>query len=390
MENENGNKYNDSINTGNNDKKILSTPSNEKPVQASGNDTPAQPQKSASGQTLRQVTEAKKQEKEAALLLASTSQKRMKTIFFSLLGVTVAAVAGFAGYMILGRPEPTVVDPVEIEEVQMFSATHYFDDEHPNVPDDVEIHPAMRDELYYAYAADQHLVGMLSVPGTCIDMAVYRTTDNSFYLKGDLKGNYSRYGTVFMDCNGTINCETRNTVVYGHNFDDNQDGKQDDIIFGDLLSFLDVEYYKKYPVFEYRSLYTCFKFKIIACFLTNGDISGDSGYLFNYVATDMSDECFLEFIDEIRQRSFINTTVDVVGTDKIFTLSTCQYEWDRNGATQNARCVLIGRMVRDGESEEVDVSGATQNENPRMPQLYYNVFGGENPYASAEKWYPYL
>jgi hypothetical protein len=46
-------------------------------------------------------------------------------------------------------------------------------------------------------------------------------------------------------------------------------------------------------------------------------------------------------------------------------------------------------MVREGESVEVDTSKAVQNENPRMPHLYYKIFGGENPYYSAEKWYPY-
>lgn len=388
MANENNDNFSDSIKTNYGaNKNIISEQKPEEPVAAKA---------AAGGQTLRQVTDAKKAEKAEAARIRTTSQKRLKTVFFTLLGVTLATIAGFACYMIFIRPAPTVEDPGEkqLNEVQMFSAEHYFDNEHPNVPKNLEIHPATREELYYAYASDQNVVGFLSVPGTCIDMTIYRAKDNDYYIKGDLKGNYSRYGTVFMDYKCTINCETRNTIVYGHNFDDNKDGKQDDIIFGDLLSFLDVDYYRQYPVFEYRSLYTCFKFKIIACFLTNGDYHGDTdgneGYLFNYVSTDMSDQCFLEFVDELRQRSFINTTVDVQGNDKIFTLSTCQYEWDRGGALQNARCVLVGRMVRPGESEEVDTDGATQNENPRMPQLYYDIFGGENPYAATKKWYPYL
>ena len=102
----------------------------------------------------------------------------------------------------------------------------------------------------------------------------------------------------------------------------------------------------------------------------------------------MNDDNFMSFIDEVDQRSYIHTAVDIQPTDKILTLSTCTYFFDRNGSLQNARCVLIARMVREGESEEVDVASATQNENPRYPQLYYDVFGGENPYVNAEKWRP--
>ena len=103
----------------------------------------------------------------------------------------------------------------------------------------------------------------------------------------------------------------------------------------------------------------------------------------------MSDQCLLDFVDEVEQRSFIKTGVDVQGTDKLLTLSTCTYYFDRNGALQDARCAVVARLVRDGESEEVDTSKATKNENPRMPQLYYDVFGGTNPYKNASKWEAY-
>ena len=349
------------------------------------------------GKSIRQVNEEKIQNKARELQIYTTSQKRMKIVFFTLLVVTILIAAAFAAYLIFFRPEPTVQDPSEpaqIPEVTMFSAEHYFDDVTPNAREGAEISSYVQSKYVGAVGSDENFVGMLTVPGTCIDTAVYRAEDNDRYIKSDLAGNYSRYGIIFMDYRCAINFETRNTIIYGHNFDDDKDGEADDLIFGDILQYLDVDFYKEHPTIHYESIHKNYDFKIIACFLTNGDYTGDTdgqyGYLFNYISTDMSDQCFLEYIDEVKQRSFINTTVDIQGDDKILTLSTCQYEWDVGGALQNARCVLIARMVRDGESTDVDVSGATQNENPRYPQLYYDIFGGENPYTDTEKWYPYL
>ena len=65
-----------------------------------------------------------------------------------------------------------------------------------------------------------------------------------------------------------------------------------------------------------------------------------------------SGEAFLSFVDEIRRRSVIETPVDVVETDRIVCLSTCTYVSD------NARLVVVGRLVREGEDPSVDVEQA--------------------------------
>ncbi len=237
-------------------------------------------------------------------------------------------------------------------------------------------------EKYKAlYAQNTDFVGWLTVPGTSIDTPVYQTTDNSYYLKHDNYGTYTKYGAPFMDYEDTIVTLSRNTIIYGHNFDN-------DLIFDEIHNYEDVEYYKQYPVIEFNTIYNDYKWKVIAAFRTNGDSTGDNDYLFYYIATSMGNNNFMDFYDEIMQRSYIDTGVDVQEDDKILTLSTCTYFFDRNGSLENARFVLVARLVRDGESEEVDVSNAVQREDIRYPQLYYDVFGGTNPYANASKWYP--
>jgi sortase B len=104
----------------------------------------------------------------------------------------------------------------------------------------------------------------------------------------------------------------------------------------------------------------------------------------------MSGENYAEYFDEIASRSLYSTGIDVNTDDKILTLSTCTRDMDistRRGET-NARCVLVARLIRDGESEEVDTSLATVNGNPRYPQIWYDKYKKANPYKNAERWYP--
>lgn len=231
------------------------------------------------------------------------------------------------------------------------------------------------------YQQNSDLVGWLTVPETCIDFPVYQTDDNSYYLKHDNYGSYTKYGAIFLDEYCDYVGLSKNTTLYGHHFEDNE------LIFAQIEHYDELDFYKARPVIEFDTLFRDYKWKVFAAFRTNGTDEGDNGYLFYYPAADMTDASFTEFYNEIMQRSYLKTSVDVIATDKILTLSTCTYFFDR-GSTQNARFVLMARLVRDGESESVDTSSASVTENVRYPQLYYDVFGGSNPWANGSKWYP--
>lgn len=239
----------------------------------------------------------------------------------------------------------------------------------------------IQDKYKLLYAQNQDFVGWLNVPNTSIDMPVYKCSNNDYYLKHDNYDTYTKYGTLFMDKeNNPLNL-TRNTTIYGHNFDNK-------LIFDELHNYQDPEFFKQSPVIEFNTLYKDYKWKVIAAFHTNGSSEGDNGYLFYYIASDFGNNSFMKFYDELQQRSYIHTGVDVQPTDKVLTLSTCTYFFDRNGALENARFVVIARLVRDGESEEIDTSLVTKNNNVRYPQLYFDVFGGTNPWRNSSKWIP--
>lgn len=226
------------------------------------------------------------------------------------------------------------------------------------------------------YAANREFVGYLTIPGTNISTAVVRHSDDDFYYDHDFYGKATRYGAVFaLAQNNMVNLDM-NTVLIGHYM---KDGAR----FHDLKYYKTADGYKKSPVIEFNTAYGDYKWKVYGAFILNGVKAGDDGYLLNCLFNNISQQSFEAYIAEIDKRTLYKTGVTLLATDKILTLMTCTYEFE------NARLIVIARMVRPGESEEVDLSLVLKKSAPiKYPQGYYDKKGKNNPYANDEKWYP--
>lgn len=231
-------------------------------------------------------------------------------------------------------------------------------------------------------AENSDFVGWIRVPGTSIDHPVVQARDNAFYLHKGLDKKYDIRGTVFMDYRDHVDELCKNTILYGHN---NLDGT----MFSDLEKYKDLEFYKQNPVIEFNTIYHNYKWKIISVFFANAEPQDDNDYAINYIYPFMTDDSFEEYYQELLIRSLFFTTVDTVKTDKILTLSTCTRDMDIKGHGEtNARFVVVARLVREGESEEVQTAQAIYNPNPKHPQIWYDAHGQDNPYRYAVRWYP--
>ncbi len=226
------------------------------------------------------------------------------------------------------------------------------------------------------YAKNQDFVGWINIDGLDISLPIVQGKNNEEYLKKNFEGKTNKYGSIFMNCANKVDRLDYNTTLFGHYMYDSK-------MFGNLMQYKSAEGYKKAPVIEFNTLFADYKWKVFAVFITNGTQEGDDGYLFNYIFTDLSSEEAVEsFMGEIKQRSIYYPPVDIAVSDKILTLSTCTYEFDE------ARLVIMARMLRPGESEQVDTSKIRYNANPRYPAAYYTEKELSNPYASAYRWYP--
>ncbi len=241
---------------------------------------------------------------------------------------------------------------------------------------DVNFPEGMNIDYAELYARNQDFVGWISIDNTNVDTMIVQADDNSYYLKHDFLKRDTKYGNVFMDYRNNNKDLDQNTILYGHHMRDN-------LMFAQLENYMTIDGFKASPVIEFNTAYQNYQWKVYAVFVTNDSREDDNGYLFNYIVPNFyTEESFASYIEAMDERKLYDTGVDINTSDKILTLSTCSYEFS------DARLVVVARMVRPGESAEVDVSKAVVNENPRYPQIWYDEHGQSNPYRDAPRWEP--
>ena len=232
-------------------------------------------------------------------------------------------------------------------------------------------------QLKYAklYATNNDFVGYLEAKGVNLSLPVVQTNNDDTYLEKNFYGQSTKYGCPFVTYLNNIEPLDLNTIIFGHHMNDKT-------IFGALDHYKSIDGFKSAPVITFNTLYKNYKWKVIATFITNAEEKDDNGYVFQYYFTSLStQERFSAYLNELAQRSLYDTGVDVLPTDKLLTLSTCSHEFE------DARFVVVARLVRPGESAEVDTSKAAVNSNPRYPQAYYTAKKLTNPFYNASRWY---
>ncbi len=242
--------------------------------------------------------------------------------------------------------------------------------EYPNV-----IFP-MGLQLKYArlYATNPDFVGYLEADGIGLSLPIVQAENDSKYLEKNFYGKSTKYGCPFVTHVNNIVDPDMNTIIFGHHMNNGT-------VFGALDEYKTIDGFRAAPVITFNTLYKDYSWKVVAAFITNAYEKDDNGYLFRYYFASLStQDRFAAYLNEMSQRSLYDTGVDVLPTDKLLTLSTCSHEFE------DARFVVVARLVRPGESTDVDVSKATVNPSPRYPQAYYSKKKLDNPYVNASRW----
>ncbi|MBE6782279.1 MAG: competence/damage-inducible protein A [Ruminococcaceae bacterium] len=204
----------------------------------------------------------------------------------------------------------------------------------------------------------------IQISNTNINNPVYQTKDNDYYLNHNMLKKKSRYGALFFDYRNNIsdNGNSKNLTIYGHNMKDKS-------MFANLLNFKKLNFYKENSIIELKSLYEQNKYVIFSVMITAGSSKDDNGALYQFYRSDFSsDSDFSRWIAEAKERSLINTSVEIGPEDEILTLSTCCYDFD------NARFVVMAKKLKPNE-QMPNADTAVYNPNPRYPQAWYDKKG---------------
>lgn len=220
------------------------------------------------------------------------------------------------------------------------------------------------------------LVGYITIENTPVSYPVVQRKSmdpnrntNDYYLDRDFARKSSKSGCIFMDFRCVFDDvydhirvapTSENLLVYGHNM-------LNETMFGSLRNYIrDYSYYSKHPVVQLSSLYKTYTYKIFSVFIVDGE-DYTSPYAFNcWNSLNFSGEDdFYEYVNMAKKRNIISNDVDVTYGDQLLTLYTCNTLFD------NAKLILMCRLVRPGEDPREGTENGHLNDNILYPKAYY-------------------
>ncbi len=172
------------------------------------------------------------------------------------------------------------------------------------------------------YKENRDFIGWLTIEDTLIDYPVMHTPhddeNGEYYIHRDFEKQYSAAGLPFIDGNCIIEHPTDNIIIYGHNMNAGT-------MFHDIIRYESEEFYESHKNFTFDTIYGDGTYEVVAAFY--GQVLPEESTDFKYYefVNAGSEEEFMDFVENIKNMSIIDTDVEVEYGDKLVTLSTCAY-----------------------------------------------------------------
>lgn len=223
---------------------------------------------------------------------------------------TEAAFSSVAD-LVLKEPGQSVTEPMPSAE-------------NPTVP------MTAREKYAEVYAANDDLVGWISIDGTAINYPVMQSIDRpNYYLRRGFDREYSRHGVPYIqeDC---IVDSSENLIIYGHHMNDGS-------VFAELCSYKSRDFWLSHPTIRFDTMDEFGIYEIVAVFKTVA-YAKDGFRYFDYAELDDLAR-FDAYMTQCKALSLYDTGLEAEYGDKLITLSTCEY------SRENGRMVIVARKV---------------------------------------------
>lgn len=217
-------------------------------------------------------------------------------------------------------------EPVSIEQVTELQATETIAITEP-LPTD----PVMLPGLAAWYEENPDLCGWLRIEDTALDYPLmYTPEEPEKYLRMDFDGAYSVGGIPFLDADCSLDPESDNLIIYGHNM---RDGSQ----FRSVMMYKDKSYWEEHPTILLSTLYEEREYEVLAAFYDRVYYKYEDCFKF-YQFIDAEDEAaFNEAISYYKENAEYDTGVTAEYGDRLITLVTCSYH------CEHGRFVVVAR-----------------------------------------------
>lgn len=182
----------------------------------------------------------------------------------------------------------------------------------------------------------EDLIGWLKIDDTIIDYPVVQTDDNEYYLTHNINRENDRNGTIFLDKDCEIEYPSTNLILYGHHM---QSGK----MFAGLEKYEDKSYWEKHPYIEFDTIYDKGIWQVMYVFRSRVYSQEEIVFKYYQFIDANSEQEFDSNMQEMASMSLYDTGVTAKYSDRLLTLSTCDY------VENNGRFVIVAKKVTTKE-----------------------------------------
>lgn len=233
---------------------------------------------------------------------------------------------------LLNRPDP-VPDPTDPTDVTTEPT------EPDTVPDET-LPTEMLVNMAELYAQNPDTVGYIRVEGTKLDYPVmYTPDDEEKYIHMAFDGSYKYVGLPFINKDCTMDPESRNLIVYGHNM-------RNGTGFSTVIQYRDEKFFEEHPTIFYSTLYEEREYEVVAAFYDRVYEKNEDVFKYYEFVNYQNEEEFNEAMDYFLSKSEYDTGVEPVYGDRLLTLVTCSYH------TKYGRFVVVARYPGEEPVEE--------------------------------------
>ncbi|MCU6763031.1 Sortase (surface protein transpeptidase) [uncultured Roseburia sp.] len=194
---------------------------------------------------------------------------------------------------------------------KIFSNYHKSDTEYKQIQTDVtsETDDSFSVDFEKLQKQNPDCIGWIRFEHLDISYPIMQGNDNDYYLHRTFEKTNLAAGSIFMDYQNASDFSDMNTFIFGHNM-------KNDSMFGLLGDFKDESTYKENPYFWIYTPKAAYRYDIFSCYVADADTD-------TYTIYHGESEDYTAYIQKLKNNSAYPIDVDVDGSDKIITLSTC-------------------------------------------------------------------
>lgn len=262
-----------------------------------------------------------------------------RKIAFILIVLFFAGVTAFSGYKVYtilaeyragektseALQQFVVLEPTGISELpEKVQEDHTAEAVLPELPTEPQVfYPTV--DFAGLRETNADVIGWIYIEDTNINYPIVQGTDNKYYVDHMADGTKNGAGSIFMDYRNAPDFLDPNTVIYGHNM-------KNKTMFAHLTEYKNPEFFEAHDMGKIMTLTGNFQFQVIGGYVAS--LREDA-----WEVDFDTDEDFLHWLHNAMDRSETGGTYVPDGTERIVTLSTCDYRFE------DARYVLVCRIL---------------------------------------------